>query len=124
MRAPQKPRFEATKGLSPIASKWEWQNEGLCKNQDTNNFFLEENLRGPQKAQKVLNAKKICAPCPVKQQCLEHALNVPEYYGVWGGLSEEERAVILKRRGVWKSGHINTREIERLVGYRRPKERV
>jgi WhiB family redox-sensing transcriptional regulator len=29
--------------------------------------------------------------CPVRIQCAEHALRVREPYGIWGGLSEEER---------------------------------
>ena len=37
--------------------------------------------------------------CPVKNACLEHALSVPEMYGVWGGLSADERIEILKFRG-------------------------
>jgi len=34
----------------------------------------------------------------VIQQCREHALKVREPYGVWGGLSEDERAEILSKR--------------------------
>ncbi len=29
--------------------------------------------------------------CPVIQQCRSHALSVREPYGVWGGLTEDER---------------------------------
>lgn len=94
------PRFKTTHQLSPVASKWEWQYQGLCRDHDTDIFFLESHLRGPQKQNKIIAAKKICSPCPVKNQCLEHALSTPEYYGVWGGLSEEERESILRRRSV------------------------
>ena len=99
------PKFPVASNLSPISDLWEWQYEGECRKHDAEVFFLESHLRGPAKQKKVFAAKKICAPCPVKQQCLEHALRTPEYYGVWGGLSEEERAVILQRQGVWRSGH-------------------
>ena len=40
----------------------------------------------------VREAKKICAGCPVKQQCLEHGLTHDEY-GIWGGLTATERRV-------------------------------
>jgi WhiB family redox-sensing transcriptional regulator len=30
-------------------------------------------------------------------QCRTHALSVQEPYGIWGGLSEDEREVILTR---------------------------
>ena len=37
-------------------------------------------------------AKQVCATCPVLQQCREHALAAREPYGVWGGMTEDERA--------------------------------
>ena len=43
-------------------------------------------------------AKKICIACPVKSECLEHALVNRIDHGVWGGCSERERRRILKRR--------------------------
>lgn len=39
----------------------------------------------------------MCADCPVIDACRQHALEVQEQYGVWGGLSEEERLVLLNR---------------------------
>ena len=42
-------------------------------------------------------AKAICATCPVIKECREQSLKVREPYGVWGGLSEDERRA-LKRR--------------------------
>ncbi|HSH11564.1 MAG TPA: WhiB family transcriptional regulator, partial [Ilumatobacter sp.] len=36
--------------------------------------------------------------CPVKQTCLEHALEHRIEHGVWGECSERERRRILKRR--------------------------
>jgi WhiB family redox-sensing transcriptional regulator len=43
-------------------------------------------------------AREICAACPVKAECLEHALENRIDHGVWGGCSERERRRILKRR--------------------------
>jgi hypothetical protein len=37
-------------------------------------------------------AKAVCAACPVRQVCFDDAMANGERYGVWGGLSEEERA--------------------------------
>lgn len=42
-------------------------------------------------------ARRVCAGCPVRAACLEYALTHQEC-GVWGGLSEDERREILKRR--------------------------
>lgn len=36
-------------------------------------------------------AKAICADCPVREQCLDHAVRTPEQYGVWGGMTPQER---------------------------------
>ena len=43
-------------------------------------------------------ARRICADCPVKEPCLEYALEHRIDHGVWGGCSERERRRILKRR--------------------------
>jgi WhiB family redox-sensing transcriptional regulator len=59
-------------------------------------FFNDDMLRGPEKQARESAAKKICTACPIKTECLEHALAVPENFGVWGGLTEEERMVIVK----------------------------
>ncbi|MFG2441135.1 WhiB family transcriptional regulator [Streptomyces sp. NPDC048508] len=36
-------------------------------------------------------AKKICARCPVKTNCLDTALEHSEVFGVWGGMTVAER---------------------------------
>ncbi|WP_417924679.1 WhiB family transcriptional regulator [Corynebacterium pseudotuberculosis] len=43
-------------------------------------------------------AKEICSLCPVLRNCRQHALQYAEPYGIWGGLSESERATMLSRR--------------------------
>jgi len=39
--------------------------------------------------------KAVCASCPVIAACRAHALAVQEPYGIWGGLSEDDRLAIL-----------------------------
>jgi WhiB family redox-sensing transcriptional regulator len=43
-------------------------------------------------------AKRICASCPVRAQCLLYALTNRIEHGVWGGASEQERRRLLRRR--------------------------
>jgi WhiB family redox-sensing transcriptional regulator len=42
-------------------------------------------------------AKAICAGCPVKAECADYAIRAREPYGVWGGLTEEEREALYAR---------------------------
>jgi WhiB family redox-sensing transcriptional regulator len=44
-------------------------------------------------------AKRICATCPVKEPCLEYALEYRIDHGVWGGTTERQRRRILRKRG-------------------------
>jgi WhiB family redox-sensing transcriptional regulator len=83
----------------PNADIWDWQMIGLCRGEDPNIFFHPEGERGPARANREAAAKAVCAACPVKVQCAAHALAVREPYGVWGGLSEDEREAIYAGRG-------------------------
>ena len=69
----------------------DWMPRGLCASLPPSTFF-------PSDGAGVEEARKICAGCPVKEQCLEHALEQRIDHGVWGGCSERERRRILKRR--------------------------
>jgi hypothetical protein len=44
----------------------------------------------------IKRAKRICLDCPALAACRERALTRPEWYGVWGGLSERERRLIYR----------------------------
>jgi WhiB family redox-sensing transcriptional regulator len=59
-------------------------------------LFFPVGTTGPAEAQ-VQSAKAICALCPVREECLQWALDTAQDAGVWGGLSEEERRAL--RRG-------------------------
>lgn len=67
-----------------------WQSSAACIGEDIELFF-------PEDGQTAALAKRICADCPVTQECLESALKVEEggrhRYGVYGGLSALDRQV-------------------------------
>jgi WhiB family redox-sensing transcriptional regulator len=44
-------------------------------------------------------ARKLCEPCPVRQECLSGALHRGEPHGVWGGQVLIDGAVVATRRG-------------------------
>lgn len=67
-----------------------WQSESLCAQTDPEAFF-------PEKGGSTRDAKKVCAQCTVRQECLEYALKNDERFGIWGGMSERERRRLRKR---------------------------
>ena len=81
----------------PNADLWDWQMHGACRGEDPAIFFHPEGERGPARESRERAAKAICGGCPVRQECASHALAVREPYGVWGGLSEEDREAIYRR---------------------------
>src|SRR5581483_6977531 len=75
----------------PNADLWDWQLRGLCRGKDSSLFFHPEGERGAARSSREMAAKEICMNCPVQIPCADHALKVREPYGVWGGMTEEER---------------------------------
>ena len=75
----------------PNADLWDWQLRGLCRGKDSSLFFHPEGERGAARSGREVAAKEICTNCPVQIPCVEHALRVREPYGVWGGMTEDER---------------------------------
>lgn len=61
-----------------------WADEAKCLTADPEVFF-------PEKGGSTREAKRICALCTVRAECLEYALDNDERFGIWGGLSERER---------------------------------
>jgi WhiB family redox-sensing transcriptional regulator len=60
-----------------------WQERALCRGQ-TELFF-------PERGASTEPAKAICDECPVRAECLDHALEGRDRHGIWGGLSERQR---------------------------------
>jgi WhiB family redox-sensing transcriptional regulator len=81
----------------PTTAAWEWQLQAACRKVNSSFFFHPWGERGAARNERIRRAKEVCAECPVIDACRRHALEVQEQYGVWGGLSEEERLVILNR---------------------------
>ena len=75
----------------PNADFWDWQLRGSCRGTDSDLFFHPEGERGQARSSREESAKEVCLHCPVCKPCREHALKVHEPYGVWGGMTEEER---------------------------------
>ncbi|MFD0270274.1 WhiB family transcriptional regulator [Streptomyces sp. NPDC127106] len=83
---------------------WQWQLRAACRNLGPGRFYHPAGERGPERDERDEAAKRVCAVCPVRAACLEHALRTREPFGVWGGLTEEERRMLLARRGLVGAG--------------------
>ena len=87
---------------NPLAELWglfkrdddvSWQHKALCSQTDPEAFF-------PEKGGSTRDAKRVCAQCEVREQCLKWAIyqsgyltikGYDERFGIWGGMSERER---------------------------------
>jgi WhiB family transcriptional regulator, redox-sensing transcriptional regulator len=67
----------------------DWTEQALCAQTDPEAFF-------PDKGGSTRHAKKVCANCPVRAECLE--ANLTQRFGIYGGLSERERRVVIAQR--------------------------
>ena len=70
-----------------------WRSRAACQGLDPTIFypFSDEDVDAEP-------AKAVCAVCPVRESCLEHALGFREKEGVWGGHTERERRRIIRQR--------------------------
>ena len=72
-----------------------WAAQGACRRVDPELFFPVTSS-GPSVIQSG-EAKQVCSHCPVRQPCLEYALKTGQDFGVWGGVSADERRLIRRR---------------------------
>lgn len=79
-------------GKTPIV---EWRKLAACNGHDPSVFF-PAGESGPAAGQ-IFLAKKLCASCPVQDECLLYAIETNQVAGVWGGLTEDERRPVRRR---------------------------
>ncbi|QCB51775.1 WhiB family transcriptional regulator [Rhodococcus sp. PAMC28707] len=90
--------FGTLKLPPPHSVFWDWQLEARCRVLPTATFFPAANLRGHTRQSVEEAAKAICAGCTVQSQCLGYALTSDEPYGIWGGLTAQERSQLRDRQ--------------------------
>ncbi|MBW3661501.1 MAG: WhiB family transcriptional regulator [Actinobacteria bacterium] len=74
----------------------DWRRDAACRDEDPELFF-PIGTTGPAIDQ-ANAAKRVCARCDVREECLEFALATNQDAGVWGGLTEEERRSLRRQR--------------------------
>ena len=66
-----------------------WRVLANCLGADPDLFF-------PERGAGTKEAKAVCSGCEVRDDCLEYALERGEKHGIWGGLSDRERRLIVR----------------------------
>lgn len=70
-----------------------WQDQAHCRGLPSRIFFFTVGRNDWM----LPAAHTICAACPVRQDCLEHAMTNGEDHGMWGGLTEAARRGLRSR---------------------------
>ena len=74
-----------------------WRDQAACIGHPIDWWFPP---KGGSTAPEARKAKAICAECPVRLDCLEHAVTAPEPVGIWAGTSERQRRVLRRTWGI------------------------
>lgn len=69
----------------------EWGELGNCWDDPSVEFIT------PQSRKKVIEAKKVCVGCMVREECLGYAVLTNQGAGVWGGRDPDERRRIVRK---------------------------
>lgn len=62
----------------------DWMSRARCRDTDTDWFFAADEYAQMRSA-------RWCRQCPVQAECLQYALETDSRFGVWGGLTEQQR---------------------------------
>nr|WP_306418029.1 WhiB family transcriptional regulator [Mycolicibacterium fortuitum] len=84
-------------GAIGIVNRESWQAKGACRKCKTPDDWFPDKEAPPWKT---IDARALCVGCPVRDQCLQYAMDNPREQGIWGGLTEKERAGLRSGRPV------------------------
>lgn len=66
----------------------------VCAQTDPELFFPENKVEALQRIKIV---RPLCESCEFRRPCLEYALKHKDLYGIWGGMTEQERKQMRRR---------------------------
>lgn len=75
---------------NPHLADRSFTNLGLCNLYESVDFFKTG-------AKAIAKAKTICGECSVTSECLRYSIVTEEEFGVWGGMSEDERKPLINK---------------------------
>jgi WhiB family redox-sensing transcriptional regulator len=83
--------------VNTLDTRNSWRTRAACRGPETALFFPPSNAeRREDRDVREARAKAICGECPVRRECLDHAVQCGEAHGIWGGLNEHERRGLLE----------------------------
>lgn len=91
MLTPGRARITVVAAERTNSRRLRWQDDALCAETDPDMF-------SPEKGGSTVAAKKVCAGCTVREQCLEFALANDLRDSVYGGLSPAQRRNLQAKR--------------------------
>lgn len=86
----------------------EWMRRAACHDIG-DMFYVDTN----DESSIALAAKRVCASCSVRVECLSYALKQKERFGIWGGMTATERQRMHRQES--NSTSIDRVQIERVV---------
>ncbi|HEX7355276.1 MAG TPA: WhiB family transcriptional regulator [Mycobacteriales bacterium] len=73
----------------------EWHRRAACRGMGPSAFYPESGW-GHAPTAEAAAARAVCAECPVRAECADAGMG--EHYGVWGGLSLNQRRAMRRLR--------------------------
>jgi hypothetical protein len=86
----------------------DWRTRGSCSSHGEPDIWFA-GRSGTDAREQTREAQAICYGCPVIQQCGQWAIAEHEIFGVWGGMTEDQRRRIFRRRGITVSAGDSTK---------------
>lgn len=83
--------------MKTVTAGTDWMGYAACHDEDPELFFPSQHRDDHPLVGSAAYAKRVCAGCLVRTQCLEYAQVTHARFGVWGGLTEYERARLVGR---------------------------
>ena len=74
-----------------VLKDFRWMDDAACQGRSDIDFFPEDNYNLTSRP-----AIELCRTCPVKDDCLEFAVENHIQYGIWGGLNYPQRRRYLR----------------------------
>jgi len=60
-------------------------------------FYPEDSVWPSERKLMVAAAKAACNRCPLQNMCADYGINTNEEWGIWGGLTPEDRKILRRK---------------------------